>query len=241
MTLNIAHGRKDGANQILQSTEQIKANLDTIASMLKRERPDLVALQEADGPSIWSGNFSHVAYLAEKAGYSYSVRGAHVDGMKLSYGTAFLSKYPLNSAISTTFKPSPPTFSKGFVLAHLTFANSLENQFVSVHLDFSRDTIRQKQIETMIETLSVNSKPLIIMGDFNCDWKKQSALQILANKLNLSAYQPDSTAENMITFPFSKKRLDWILLSKEFEFVSYKVIPDIVSDHLGVIAEIRKK
>jgi endonuclease/exonuclease/phosphatase family metal-dependent hydrolase len=77
------------------------------------------------------------------------------------------------------------------------------------------------------------------VGDFNCEWEKESALWILAEKLDLSAFQVN--AVGLITFPASMKRLDWILISQEFEFVSYKVIPDIVSDHFGVISEIKKK
>ena len=38
-----------------------------------------------------------------------------------------------------------------------------------------------------------------------------------------------------------KKRLDWILISEELEFVSYQVLPDIVSDHLPLIVEIRQR
>ena len=45
----------------------------------------------------------------------------------------------------------------------------------------------------------------------------------------------------MITFPALKKRLDYILVSDDFEFVTYRVIKDMVSDHLGVVSEIRKK
>ncbi|MCK5311674.1 MAG: endonuclease/exonuclease/phosphatase family protein [Desulfobacteraceae bacterium] len=239
LTLNIAHGRKDGASQIFQSKEEIKSNLDDIVSLLQRINPDLVALQEADGPSVWSGDFSHVAYLAEKAGYYYSVRGAHVEGIMLSYGTALLSKHPLCKPASLTFEPSPPTFSKGFVSADINTGVKSETKIVSVHLDFFRKTVREQQVKDMVDKLSISKKPLIVMGDFNCEWEDGSALQILAEKLNLTAYQ--TGAENMITFPALKKRLDYILISKDFEFTTYKVIEDIVSDHLGVITEIRKK
>ncbi len=128
LTLNVAHGRKDGANQIFQSSEKIKSNLDDIVSLIRRESPALVGLQEADGSSVWSGDFSHVAYLAKKSGYGYSTRGANVDGMRLSYGTALLSKYPLLKPISVTFKPSPPTLSKGFVAANLNVSNESESK-----------------------------------------------------------------------------------------------------------------
>jgi endonuclease/exonuclease/phosphatase family metal-dependent hydrolase len=239
LTLNIAHGRKDGVSQIFQKSNQIKSNLDDISSLLKRESPDIIALQEADGPSIWSGNFSHVKYLAENSGYIHSVRGAHVDGMMLSYGTALLSKQLLDEPISVTFEPSPPTFPKGFLSASIKMNNEIEADIISVHLDFSRKDVRQKQVQNMVNVLSAREKPLIIMGDFNCEWEENSAVKVLAEKLDLSIYQ--LTNNNQITFPILKKRIDFILISNEFEFVTYKVLPDIVSDHLGVISKIKIK
>jgi endonuclease/exonuclease/phosphatase family metal-dependent hydrolase len=239
LSLNIAHGRSDGVNQIFQNSKSIKSNLDEIISLLKRETPDIIALQEADGPSIWSGNFSHVTYLAEKAGYNHSVRGEHVSGMRLSYGTALLSKNQIHSPVSVTFSPSPPTFSKGFLSVSQRIGNDIEIDIISVHLDFSRKEIRQKQVQNMINKLSGKNKPLIIMGDFNCEWEKNSAVKILAEKLNLSTYQVEEN--NQITFPALKKRIDFILISNDFEFITHEVLPDIVSDHLGVLSTIKLK
>ncbi|WP_419616290.1 hypothetical protein, partial [Thiolapillus sp.] len=53
------------------------ANLQDIAVVLKREDADIVALQEADGASLWSGGFDHVAMLAKEAGYLNYVRTSH--------------------------------------------------------------------------------------------------------------------------------------------------------------------
>jgi hypothetical protein len=36
-------------------------------------------------------------------------------------------------------------------------------------------------------------------------------------------------------------RLDWILVSDELEFGGYRTLPDQLSDHLGVVAEIRPR
>jgi len=35
-------------------------------------------------------------------------------------------------------------------------------------------------------------------------------------------------------------RLDWILVSEELDFVRYVTLPDRLSDHLGVVAEVRR-
>jgi endonuclease/exonuclease/phosphatase family metal-dependent hydrolase len=240
MTLNIAHGRKDGPNQIFQKRKTIESHLNDIARVVRQEKPDVLALQEADGPSIWSGGFDQVAYLAEKANFAFFVRGEHVKGMRINYGTALLSVFPLSGAISFTFEPSPPTFSKGFVLATVSPSGRSDMSFdlVSVHLDFSRKSVREKQVDDMISRLLIRNRPLIIMGDFNCELKsKEATLRRLVDELDLKAYLPVS--QNLETFPKLGKRLDWVLISPELEFMKYRVLPDVISDHYAVLCEVK--
>lgn len=239
ITLNVAHGRSDGRHQSLQSTRTIRKNLDQIAQVLVREAPDVVALQEADGPAIWSGNFNHVDYLANQGVFAHNFRGEHVKGLRLSYGTALLSQLPLDDCASITFTPSPPTLSKGFVTSSVNWPRSnVEVTIVSVHLDFARASVRGEQIQRLIAQLEDAEGPVVVMGDFNCEWRgKESSLRTLAGDLGLRAYQP--SADDMATFPGLGKRLDWILISPGLEFVSYAHLDDTLSDHLGVVAELQ--
>ena len=55
VTLNMAHGRKDGKNQMLLKGETIRGNLVELAALLDRAEADVIALQEADAESSWSG------------------------------------------------------------------------------------------------------------------------------------------------------------------------------------------
>jgi len=240
MTLNVAHGRKNGCHQFLQRTTTIKSNLDDVASVIKRKGPDLVALQEADGPSAWSGSFDHVRYVAGKAGIAYSIRGEHVKRKNTSYGTAILSDISMNTHVSVTFPPSPPTFSKGFVITTIIMPGnpSVDVDVVSVHLDFSRKAVRERQAQEIVTRLANRKRPLIVMGDFNCEWpSREQTLRVLMDALQLRAYRPG--AKNMATFPKSGRRLDWILVSPEFDFVTYDVMNDTISDHQGVIADVK--
>ncbi len=66
LTLNASHGRKTAWNQMLVSKKRTYENLDLIASLLEESNADVVALQEADAPSRWSGKFDHVDYLRDK-------------------------------------------------------------------------------------------------------------------------------------------------------------------------------
>jgi len=240
ISLNIAHGRKDGRHQAFRAASTIRTHLDEIAEVLRREKPHLVALQEADGPSVWSGNFNHVEHLAEEAEFAHCFRGEHVGGMKLSYGTAVLSQLPITRPASVTFDPSPPTLTKGYVIGTVAWPGreDFKVDVVSVHFDFSRKSVRAKQVKQMVERLSRRKHPLIIMGDFNCQFDgKDPSLSTLIEKLNLKCYKPKS--ETLNTFPKLDKRLDWVLISKDLQFRRYTNLDDVLSDHSAVLAEVR--
>ena len=240
MTLNLAHGRSDGRSQILQNKNQIKINLNKAAEVIKKYKPDIISLQEADAPSIWSGNFNHVEYLAKMSDYPFYVQGEHVKGMKLAYGTAIVSKIPLYEAQSVTFDIQPPMFSKGFVTSSIKLNDNLILEIVSLHLDFARKSVRKKQALRIIKQFKNRKNPLIVLGDFNNEiTSKKSAIKLIADELNLKAYKPED--KSLTTFPFTNKRLDWILISERLEFVKYEVLPDIISDHLCVLAKIKLK
>ena len=237
MTLNLAHGRKDGFHQIFQDQQTIQTHLNEVAHVLDRERPQVVAFQEADGPSLWSGNFNHVQYLAQHAKYGYFGQGEHVKGLGLSYGTALLSLRPLQHPYSFTFFPSLPLPPKGFVVGSLQSEQGFID-IVSVHLDFARSSVRRRQMETMSHFLKFRNRSLIIMGDLNCE---QQELQPLIEKLGVHPYQPESQHFN--TFPTStkQKRIDWILISEKLDFLDYQVLKDVLSDHFGVVAKLSVK
>ncbi|MBE9538887.1 MAG: endonuclease/exonuclease/phosphatase family protein [Proteobacteria bacterium] len=239
LTLNLAHGRKDSLNQWLVSAEQIRQNLDEVAAYLMEVGADVVALQEADGPSRWSGNFDHVAYLAEKSGFRYSVYAEHAQISMGNYGTAILSKWPIVEAQGLTYPDSPPTASKGFTLATVAWQRAGEVatklDIISVHLDFSRKSVRLQQIDELAEVLSLRDNAIAIMGDFNSEWlAKEYMVENSGETKRLYVYQPDS--DQLSTY--KAKRLDWILLSHDLVFESYEVEQRLLSDHKAVVADI---
>jgi len=241
MTLNLAHGRKDGFNQIFLSKSRIKTNLDDIAKVLNEHNPDIVALQEADASSWWSGNFNHVAWLAQQAEYLTYIQASHAGSWFFSYGTGLLSQCPFTETIEHTFKPSPPTLNKGFTLGQVKwrFDNKSEPillDVISVHLDFSRKSVREKQIVEIKKILAERNYPAIVLGDFNSDWfSDEKVIRALLEKGDYHVYEPE--AQNLGTYK-SKHRLDWIIISKELGFKNLTILPDVLSDHSAVMAEI---
>jgi endonuclease/exonuclease/phosphatase family metal-dependent hydrolase len=242
-TLNMAHGRKDARSQMFLSKERIRQNLAELATLLDRANADVIALQEVDAPSWWSGKFNHAEFLARQSRYHCLVHGIHASNRIYRFGTALISPHPLKGQRVHSFQPSWPTTTKGFTRAELAWnpGGSLDQPlnltFVSVHLDFSRRSVRRSQIEEMTRALDNIEGPMILMGDFNTDWlSKDSSLKLLAENLDLRAYEPH--AVGMATYSDKGARLDWILVSPGLRFRRYAVYPDVVSDHYAVAAEI---
>ncbi|MDX1253711.1 MAG: hypothetical protein R3201_00395, partial [Oceanisphaera sp.] len=92
-TLNIAHGRKDARNQMFLNEDQIRGNLLELASLMDRAEADMIALQEADAPSWWSGKFNHVEFLSQNSIYPCYVHGVHASNRLYDFGTALISRH----------------------------------------------------------------------------------------------------------------------------------------------------
>lgn len=240
MTLNLAHGRGTGFSQIFSSEKKLDSNLERIAEVIEREKPDLVGFQEADGPSFWSGDKDHVEFLASKSDFSFFMHGYHIAAPGLFYGTAILSKHRIISPFYHTFSQRPFLPPKGFSSGTILWPGSnKEVNIIVLHLDFASGSIRTAQIDEIINfSMSKEKRPSIILGDFNTDWSKEdSPVKKLCAALDLKAYDPNQRGHS--TFPLTGKRIDWILIDKGMEFLNYRTLEENISDHLGVLADIR--
>ena len=244
LTLNAAHGRRLSYNQLFLNREEIADNLILIANEIKQHQPDIVAIQEIDGPSFWSGGFNQVEALSQSSGYPFYRRGEHgklnLGMFTASSGTALLSSHKLQNPKSYAFEQTWRD-NKGYVLS--TIVSPIDQKktidIVSLHTDFLNPWIRNKQLEILKKDLQSRGNSVIIMGDFNCDFESAvSCINEFSASLKLKAYKVNSTG--LETFPADapKKRLDWILISQDLEFRTYGRLKAITSDHLGLIAEI---
>ncbi|MDC7125553.1 MAG: endonuclease/exonuclease/phosphatase family protein [Spirochaetales bacterium] len=238
MTLNIGHGRGTGVHQLIQTRTKIMENAEKIAETIKQNHIDISALQEVDGFSIWNKGIDFIEFLAKNSGCPHGIWSKNVDGPGLRYGTALLSDIPYSQAVSYTFKARPFILPKGFTTGLFCVSKEEENYIyvVSVHLAPLFPFIRKRQAEAIIETVKDIKCPIVIAGDFNCGYKKGSAIKLLEEKLNLKLWEPELPVG---TFRTGKRRIDWIMISQELDFEDYQIIDDRVSDHSAIKAIIR--
>ena len=239
MTLNMGHGRGASLHQLIQSRRNITVNAERIADVIKREKIDITALQEVDGPALWNGGLDLIEHLAEISGYPHGIWTKNVETAALSYGTALLSDAAYSHAESYTFKARPFILPKGFTVGLFRISEQTNKHVavVSAHLAPLLPVMRRIQARVMIENLKSLDYPLIIAGDFNCGYNEKSAVKLIADELNLKVWKPESS-ELGTHFP-GNRRLDWVMISEELDFIEYKVIKDKLSDHNAVKAVIR--
>ena len=240
VSANLAHGRSDGAHQLRQSGDEIKENLYALSQLLQKYNPDIVALQEADAASWWSGGFNHVQLLAMDARFPVAAHGLHVHGFGLHYGTGLLSRWRFDAAWSHTFPLTPPTMSKGFTLAKMSVDGQGAAFYVaSLHTDFASPKARAIQLDYLATVIEALVAPCMVIGDFNCSYLSgSSSLPSFLERLQLKTYKPESTDAALHTFPTMAHRIDWICIPRDWSFQSFQVLTERVSDHLVIVADI---
>ena len=229
------------------SRSKIQSNLEKIVCLIKENRPDIITLQEVDQASVLSGNFNQFDYLGERLNYPYKYFSSNCSVLFRNKslfvsGNAIFSKYPLQNCQSYNFDFSFPTERKGFIIADAKLPQGQILTIASVHLvwiDWMRINSRSYQLSLVQKVFSQIKNQTVIAGDMNCGFlSKEASLRSFRDQLHLKAY--DSENKNLNTSPSwnPSKRIDWILASREVNFISHKTISNRVSDHLAVFAEL---
>ncbi|MFK7909411.1 MAG: endonuclease/exonuclease/phosphatase family protein [Akkermansiaceae bacterium] len=153
VSYNIHHGKgMDG-----------KLDLKRIADVIRKEKPDLVALQEVDINVPRSGNIDQAKKLAELLGMHHAF-GKTIDLDGGQYGNAVLSKFPIKK--STVHKLPGPGEAR-VVLEVLIEIDGAFISFASIHFHHKDREARMLQAMAMNGALHPRKHPLIVAGDFN--------------------------------------------------------------------------
>jgi endonuclease/exonuclease/phosphatase family metal-dependent hydrolase len=111
---------------------------------------------------------------------------------------------------------------------------------ISAHFNSESVQMRCQQADEIAEFVENENAAVIVAGDFNSQWSREDdGVRRLANRLKLTAFSPDDTS--LATFPAASpaRRIDWILVSGELEFVRHEIGKEQLSDHLAVAADLR--
>lgn len=226
MTYNIRHGAP-----IHKPNEDVQ--IESIAAVINKQKPDLVALQEVD-------SITRRAPLdeAKKLG---ALTGMHYYFSKTinyqggAYGDAILSKYPITATMHYMLPMPVDGEARAAGLITVEPFPGIKLDFITTHLELNMEN-RMAQIRKLIEISKERSNPVILCGDLNAtpDSREIKALE--------TEYVTACKTNCPLTFPSDKPRssIDYIVLNPKaaqvFRFVSYNSIQNILaSDHLPLL------
>lgn len=248
LTYNIAHAR--GATPIHQSllpATALRANLRRIARLIERLRVDIVALQEIDENSRWSGSFDHLDYLRHFTGLGHAVHGItnrREGRYHLSYGNALLARWPIHHHETVPFGRGT-IGEKGFLFAEVdTPAGRLP--LVNLHLNHRSRVLRLRQAAQVMHHLDDLrrhraahwGRPPLVCGDFNTPSHLPDATATLLGyfeRTNNYVLLPKAGR----TFPsaWPARALDYVFLPEQCHEPRAEIVRSYLSDHRPVLVE----
>lgn len=232
MSYNIHHGNPPSKPELI--------DLEAIVNTIRKQTPDLVALQEVDVHTERSGAFNQAEEIARRLNMHYFF-GKAIDHQGGEYGVALLSKYPLSETVVHRLPSKAETKGEPRVLAtaKVTLPDGTTLRFGSTHLDAQRDSVnRELQIREIVRIASGEPLPFLLAGDFNAT-PGTGVIHLLDQAFT-------RTCQNCApTIPVLKptKAIDFIAYrhpAGKFSVASHRVIPETyASDHLPVVAQIQ--
>lgn len=228
MTYNIHHANPPSKKEGI-------IDLNAIAAVIIREKPDLVALQEVDVNTERSGKGSHQAReLAQLTGMHYYFSKA-IDHQGGDYGVAVLSRFPI---IDSLTYPLPVDAAPGgeprtLCAVKVQYHKKKTLWFASTHLDL-KEPNRIAQAERIVNHFASVTEPVILGGDFNA---------LIGSPVidRLDRHFTRTCSDCAPTSPMINPRrtIDFIMFRSRISALSTRVIDEqYASDHLPVVAEL---
>lgn len=216
MTFNVQHFRDYNTKEI---------NFDLFSKLIKRENPDIIALNEVFGENDNTFFKDQVKFLSKLVNMNYFF-GKAITIDRGIYGNAILSKYDINNPCVYEIPDPLIKDEQVYYESRIIIKCNINNLNVLVtHLGLANQE-RINGVNKLLEIIKDIKNPFVIMGDFN-----MKSNDLLLSKL--LDYTIDPFKESDFTFPSydPMERIDYILLSKNLKYKNNKVIKEVVSDH----------
>jgi|GEM_PF-86056 len=223
-----------------------KYDIPRLAEVIRRTKPDLVALQEVDVGVKRSSRIHEAQRLAELTGMAVRFGPTqHYEGGL--FGNAVLSRLPiLDVAIHplpyTESTPERTTYPRGAIAVTVKGPRGTPLRFISTHFQHNvpDDRLAEAQAINQLFASDGNAIPTILAGDMNAVPDSGP----IAELLTLWSSTTDEPATPTAPATQPRSRIDYVFFrpASKFQLIESQVIPEAVaSDHRPVFAVLELK
>jgi endonuclease/exonuclease/phosphatase family metal-dependent hydrolase len=222
------------------SAEEVRARLDRIASSIRAEEADLVALSEVvfeAGPVP----LDQVAYLAEAAGFA-----RHVSAENYSFGLPFYRIRSGNALLAKVELHTPEVLQLAGGTPFWAPTGNRRALFVELELDghpllvgsLRNDSfdLANNLRQTRELLAHIGARPALLAGDFNAQPHDDSLRELAAT----GAFTALATSPPTFPTRAPTRRIDHVFAPATCTLVEHHVVDTGVSDHLAVVATFRR-
>ena len=225
-------------------------DIEGFKDVIKSQEPNIVAFQEVTYQSPFNGYTTmliELKALMQSLGFEYFYTS---EGYNYNLGNTIFSQFKITSTKTINYNDWN-AWQRSAVEATID-VNGNELIVYSTHLthiplEGITGNIRVDEVNQLLDTVSnydLNTKNLVVMGDFNIvpvdsDGLVVEEYQLMTSQLK-DAWVEIATELDGFTSPADnpQKRIDFIFLSKSVNVTNCNVEPTLASDHLPVTCEI---
>ncbi len=234
-------------------------DLSRTAGVIRRQQPDIVALQEVDRFWARSGSEDQPARLAELLGmnvcFAANVELApdHPHPRAREYGVAVLSRWPMTDHRIVPLPVAAGWEPRGMLVARVDLG-SREIVVINTHLQVDQPGHegegrwqRTVQAGEVVRAARDAALPTVVVGDFNARPDDPELAALVAFRSGLLDVWRVAGAGTGATIPANlheapRDRIDYIFASRDFRIGGVRVVDGPVarqaSDHLPVVADL---
>jgi endonuclease/exonuclease/phosphatase family metal-dependent hydrolase len=215
-----------------------KLDLQRIADVINEQHPDLIGLQEVDRGVKRTEGKDEIVELAKLSSMNY-VFAHNLDYQGGQYGVAILSRFPIGAVDHRKYENKREAERRGMIRVEVDVGGKTIN-FVTTHLDYQYEDGRVFETQQLLEFLSAEKSPLIVVGDFN-DEPGGDAYKLMSASFQ-DAWLGNRAPGDGLSYPADKpvKRIDYIFTRQSDRIRAKKAwtVSTLASDHLPVVADL---
>lgn len=216
-------------------------DLPRIADVIAASGADIVALQEVDRHRRAQSRFEdQPGLLAELLGFHLAYAAnldeepPHPGAPRAQYGTALLSRPPLESVTSTLLPCFPGSEQRGLLEATVLM-DGTELRVLGTHLQWDSETERTRQAEEIVATL--DERPTVLLGDLNTTPGSPAYLALARRLEDAWTVAGDGDGHTFEAEP-PPRRIDYVWTGGGVRTLSARVLRSDASDHHALRVEV---
>ena len=215
-------------------------DMKELARTIRKEQPDIVALQEISRGWVIDGAFDMLIWLSRELDMTY-VWGPSADSI---WGNAILSRYPISWSDNIAMPNNGMLLLKrSMTLARIDIGAGESLWVLATHLHHieNEPQIRNVQVEAMVKQWD-RKQSAVILGDLNAR-PVDEEIDLLRESGLIDTFKESGNMQEGYTYPSYApiERIDYIWISTDLTAQNFVVGKSQGSDHLPVSVTINRK